>query len=182
MNTFVQYETGTPSAYIEAAQLSYVMLAAVTNDVSRFNARPLEINIPMLASGQYDSAWIERVKTEDDTNFLVITARDLGATGLNFCFGRSGFNQRTAIASSRRVEPSTFVGLVLHESGHSVGLVEPHSDRHDNLTSFIGHCANDCAMQPVNNIDEMNSVIQKVLARPVHSGFCTDCTEQLAAR
>lgn len=181
MNVQVQYESDTPQEYVEAAELAYQMLGNATNENISFAARPLELDIPMLASGQYDSAWIERVRAEPGTSFLVVTARDLGAIGLNFCYGRSAFSQGASIASSHRVSPTTFAGLVLHEGGHSLGLVDPSEKRHNNISGFIGHCTNSCVMEPVNSITEMDDVIQKVMAHPHRSGFCAECANGLAA-
>lgn len=182
MNVHVQYESGTPQEYVEAAELAYQMLGNATNENMSFAARPLELDLPTLASGQYDSAWIERVRAEPGTSFLVVTARDLGAVGLNFCYGRSAFNQGALIASSNRVSPPAFAGLVLHEGGHSLGLVEPSEKRHDSISGFIGHCSNSCVMEPVNTTTEMDDVIQKVMTRPHGSGFCAECASDLAAR
>ena len=179
MNVFVHYEDGAHPDYIEAAELAYTLLGQANNKSISFDARPLGLTLPSLGSEQYDSSWIEKVNVETGTSFLVITARDLGAAGLSFCYGRSAFNQRASIASSHRVSPTSFVGLVLHESGHSLGLVEASAPRHDNISAFIGHCANSCVMEPVNSPVEMEGVIQKVISRPDTSGFCGECITDL---
>lgn len=182
MQAFVHYEEGVSPEYIEAAELAYEVLGNATNQAVCFNARPLEMELPLLSSGQVDSAWIEQVQVAPNTSLMVITARDLGAFGLNFCYGRSAFNQGASIASTNRVLDTTFVGLALHENGHSLGLVDLNTERHDNTSDFVGHCANDCVMQPVNNIQEMDEVVQKVLAHSHTAGFCTECATDLANR
>lgn len=67
----------------------------------------------------------EFVNDHHRIGFVVEDMNSQGAAGLNFCYGRSSFNRGAVIASSHRVAPSTFVGLALHEGGHSMGLVDP---------------------------------------------------------
>ena len=65
------------------------------------------------------------------------------------------------------------------ELGHSSGLVEPTEARYDKASQFAGHCVNDCVMQPVGNIQEMNGVVDKIVTSPRTAGFCGGCADHL---
>lgn len=180
MKTHLWYEPGVPQSHLDATEFAAEAFAGIRNESADIEAKLLGVEIPLLPSGQYDSGWIENVTTSSDCKLVVVTARDLGATSLNFCFGRSNFSGGTVIASSSRIDQdTTFAGLVLHELGHSSGLVEPTEARYDKASQFAGHCVNDCVMQPVGNIQEMNGVVDKIVTSPRTAGFCGGCADHL---
>lgn len=180
MNANIRYESGIQPEYVEAAELAYLTIGKASNETVNINASPLELSLPTLPSGQYDSEWIERVSADKGSSFLVITNQDIGAKSLDFCYGRSAFNRRASIVSASRITPVTMTGLALHEIGHSLGLVETSVARYDRISRFAGHCANTCVMEPINNIDEMNGTVDKMLSCPHSGGFCAECARHIA--
>lgn len=175
MIAHIWYEDGTSPEFVEAASLAYTAVGQAANHQVSIMPKPLDFDLPTLGGGQVDSAFIEKIRADSGVNLLILAKRDLGAAGLNFCFGRSRFNGGASIVSSSRVTPTTLVGLAVHEIGHSVGLVPDDSPRLDRITSFEGHCINDCVMMPVNNIREMDEATQKIIRSPQLAGFCVDC-------
>jgi predicted Zn-dependent protease len=180
MLTHIFYEQGVEDNYLDATKLAHEALYAIGGAAPVISLKPLSLELPELATGQVDSAFINTVMPEAGVSALFITARDLGAVGLNFCFGRSAFNQRAAIVSSHRISDTTMFGLSLHELGHSVGLVGEDAQQYDRVSRFAGHCANTCVMEPVNSIVEMDAAVTKYIANPMTAGFCQPCSSDLA--
>lgn len=180
MRAQIFYEQGVGSNYIDAAKLAYDTLGNVTGETARMTVQELDFTLPSLANGQIDSEIIENIATNRGNSILIVTRRDLGAAGLNYIFGRSTDGRRSAIVSSRRLVDTTMVGLTVHELGHSVGSVSDNSPQYNRDTSFAGHCANECVMEPVNNISEMNATVEKIMAHPHTAGFCLECARDLA--
>ena len=177
----IHFESGVSADHIDAAAAAYEAIGAVAGTPVTVQARPLRVAIPHLNSLQYESEWIERVHVEDPAmNFLVLTKGDLGASGLNFCYGRAAFNRRAAIVSTRRLGETSLTGLVLHEVGHSVGLVDSAALQHNTDSQFGGHCKNVCVMEPVLSRPDMDSVMQKMIDIPRTAGFCGSCVQHLA--
>lgn len=175
----VFYENGVGSDYLEATKLAYEALGSVKDEVSKITFKPLEVELPLLRTGQVDSAFINQMSVEQGVSALIVTRRDLGAIGLNYCFGRSVFDGRSAILSAHRVESATMFGLALHELGHSEGLVSECEPQYDQRSRFAGHCMNLCVMRPVNTIDEMDATIDTFMRQPHTAGFCMQCADAL---
>lgn len=182
MKANIFYEPGISDSHIDAAKMSYEVLAHVQEKAPSVAVKKLDIELPTLPTGQIDSSFIDRVSVEDGSSAMFVMSRDLGARGLNFCFGRSAYNQHASIVSGARVEPTTMFGLGLHELGHSEGVVAESAPNYDRVTSFGGHCINLCVMQPVNNIDEMNATIEKFMNHPHSAGFCIYCARDLSSK
>lgn len=180
MFTHIFYEQGVEDNYLDATKLAHEALYSVGGTEPVINIKPLSFELPVLATGQVDSEYIQRVVPEEGVSALFVTARDLGAIGMNFCFGRSAFNQRAAIVSSHRISDATMFGLSLHELGHSVGLVAEHAPQYNRVSRFVGHCINTCVMEPVNNINEMDATVTKYIMNPAYAGFCPPCSSNLA--
>lgn len=180
MHAQIFYEPGVKSNHIDATKLAYGTLGNVTGESTKVTVQELDFTLPSLASGQIDSEIIESVSTDRGHSILIVTRRDLGAVGLNYCFGRSAYNQHSAIVSSHRLDYKTMVGLTIHELGHSAGSVSEHSPHYDRNSPFAGHCANECVMEPVNNLTEMNATVEKIMAHPHTGGFCMECARDLA--
>lgn len=180
MRAQIFYEPGVKPSYIDAAKLAYDTLGNVTGESTEVSIQELGFALPSLANGQIDSKIIENVSTNRGNSILIVTRRDLGALGLNYCFGRSAYEQRSAIVSSHRLGDTTMVGLAVHELGHSAGSVSEESPQYNRDSHFAGHCANDCVMEPVNDIIEMNATVEKIMARPHTAGFCIECAQDLA--
>lgn len=182
MHANIFYEHGVNESYLDAATLAYEAIGSVKGEESITALRPLELELPVLPTGQIDSAFIDRVSVEQGASALFVTRRDLGAVGLNYCFGRSAFDQRSAIVSTNRVSDTTMFGLALHELGHSEGLVEECAPQHDSQSRFIGHCMNLCVMRPVNTIAEMNETVATFAHQAHTSGFCLHCATYLSEK
>lgn len=159
--------------------MAFEAIESVRSVTPRFSIKPLGIQLPLLPTGQVDSAFINLVKPEDEVTALIITQRDLGGMGLNFCFGRALFNGRAAIVSTNRVGAATLFGLTLHELGHSAGLVAECSTQYDRVSSFAEHCANTCVMEPVNTLNAMDKAVDKYMDSKLTFGFCDPCVSDL---
>ena len=179
MNANVYYEHGVSDSHVDAAVLATQTMGNLVNRSTAINVRCLDIELPELQTGQVDSTFIDKVHVDESTSALFVMSRDLGVVGLNFVFGSSAFNRRVAIVSSSRVDETSMFGLVLHESGHMEGVVDEISPQYDRVSQFAGHCANDCVMQPVNNINDMKATAEKVMSCPHSAGFCNMCTADL---
>lgn len=69
--------------------------------------------------------------------------------------------------------------IARHEFGHLLGLDSSTIRNKDNRGGlYEGHCANDCTMQQVMNVEQAYDRAQHLLRRP-HAGFCGDCVEVL---
>lgn len=180
MRAQIFYEPGVKSNYIDAAKLAYDTLGNVTGESTKVTVQELDFTLPSLTNGQIDSEIIENISTDRGNSILIVTRRDLGAIGLNYCFGRSAHEQHSAIVSSHRLDYKTMVGLTIHELGHSAGSVSEQSPQYNRDSHFVGHCANECVMEPVNNLTEMNATVEKIMAHPHTAGFCIECAQDLA--
>lgn len=144
--------------------------------VQRIGDRVLRMN----SRGQIDESVINDLAPLRNGGLtFVVVSKDLGVPDsyprqLNFLFGVSNKNTGNVILSTHRMQTVEDVqALALHESGHSVGLVSETARNYDRLSSFAGHCVNDCVMVPGNSYADMVKMRSRI--EQPHP-FCGDCT------
>lgn len=178
-------EPAVTQEHLIAATISIVRLA----DSMGFRGDPdvsfktIQNNVLTLnRNGQIDRTVIDAMPYEDKLR-LIVTARDLGVgdaerARLNFVFGTSRLGR--VIMSTQRLQTSDdFGALTLHEAGHAEGLVQTSQSNYDRLSSFGGHCVNQCLMLPGNSYTDMQSMVRRYHS---HNPFCDDCSDFLGGR
>ena len=178
-------EAAVAPEYLEAAAGSIVQLAdgmgIQTDPDITLKTIPDEL-LTLNRRGQVDRTVIDALPSDERLR-LLITARDLGAgdaesSRLNYLFGTSRLGR--VIMSTLRVRSvDDFGALVLHESGHAEGLVQPSARNYDRISKFGGHCVNRCLMQPGNSYADMQSMVTRYRSS---DPFCGDCSGFLSSR
>lgn len=185
-------ETGTPERQVEAAEVG--ITAAVLKLGIPFGITALRDAgvFPTLTTGQVDARILERNKPWAENAMNVwLTSRDLSIVRsngqpMNFIYGLSaGIQGGHMIASGFRLDqeqpdnPLELATVVLHETGHTLGLVEQAAQRHSTAYGFEGHCSNDCTMEASNNRGDITRATDRLVRNLATSGFCGECLNDL---
>lgn len=185
MNALLLYESGISPPELNAIELGIEAVGLQMPAAGGIDLQAERIGevLPLLNDRQVDAGRVlDEIPSWAQGRMLVVaTARDLGHTMLNFTFGMSHAGEGKAIFSTHRLHDSdiAIAGLVTHELGHTVGLVDRNAPNYNRRSRFAGHCANACVMQPVNNRPDMVQAASKMMERPHTSGFCDDCAGAL---
>ncbi len=117
------------------------------------------------------------------------TGRDLTSYdgSVNYAFGVAGHDGHVVVSSHRLDledphNPTEFLTVVTHESGHAMGLVDPRKPNHDSRYGFGGHCNQSCTMEAANNRNHIIESRNRLLNNIGSAGFCGYCLYDLAKR
>jgi predicted Zn-dependent protease len=191
MTARIEVERGVKKPHIDMARLA---IGILNNQLTGLKFNPVvnqsENDFRSLPTGQVDAKILEDYRSFGGSEYcmnMLLTSRDMSVEKLNYLFGCSKAGQGNLIVSSARLDknhlgdPYEFLTTLVHEAGHSLGLVHESQPRHDHNSAFPGHCRNECIMRAANNLGDIQTGTRLLLTH-IHStgGFCEGCSSDLA--
>ena len=186
-NATIHAERGVTDTQIEAASLG--VRGTLNQTGLDYGIRTIREPglFPSLPSGQASDAVIAGKPLWDGGGLNVwLTARDLNHyTGrTNFIYGVAGTDGHIALSSHRldndnKDTPVQLLTTAAHESGHALGLVGDHEQRHSTKYGFSGHCMNSCTMEASNGLADTQRCTERLLNNIGTAGFCVECLGDL---